>query len=445
MNLLLITFSFPPAGGVGVLRALSFARYLPQQGIRVDVLTARNAPSVGKDPSLLDDVPEAVTVHRCWTLDLPFALRKAIKRLLSGKGAGSPSASKPASGGGNPLKRVIANLLLPDPQVGWLPFAVPAARRIIRTRKIDAVLITVPPFSSVLLVAKLRRAFPSLPIVLDFRDEWLSTTINLVSFNSNARAREVAHRVEAEGVRDATMVVAVTEAARREMMNRYPEQDPAKFRYVPNGFETLPAAAMQASPRTGDQVVLTYIGSVYGSTDPGSFVEAVMSLPASLRGRLKIRFIGHIETAAYRASLERLGETVELKGFLPRAEALRALEETDDLLLITHDRINVSAKFYDYLSGTRPILAAVHPEGDVRRLLEETGAGRWANIADPTSIAAMLTEVLQQPAEVTHHPDRERIAGYHRAVLAARYAEMLKELVESKGAGADDEGQKAPA
>ncbi len=46
MNLLLITFSFPPAGGVGVLRALSLAKYLPENDIRVDVLTARNAPAV---------------------------------------------------------------------------------------------------------------------------------------------------------------------------------------------------------------------------------------------------------------------------------------------------------------------------------------------------------------------------------------------------------------
>ncbi|MFY0574619.1 hypothetical protein ACN28S_09885 [Cystobacter fuscus] len=49
MNVLLITFSFPPVGGVGVLRALSLAKYLPSEGIRVDVLTARNAPAVGRD------------------------------------------------------------------------------------------------------------------------------------------------------------------------------------------------------------------------------------------------------------------------------------------------------------------------------------------------------------------------------------------------------------
>ena len=94
MNVLLITFSFPPAGGVGVLRALSLAKYLPENGIRVDVLAARNAPAVGKDSALLRQVPESVTVHRTWTLDLPFWLRKAVKKVVSGRrreGDGQPA------------------------------------------------------------------------------------------------------------------------------------------------------------------------------------------------------------------------------------------------------------------------------------------------------------------------------------------------------------------
>src|SRR5579864_1547916 len=105
LNVLLITFSFPPAGGVGVLRALSLAKYLPENDVRVDVLTARNAPSVGKDLTLLAQVPDSVTVHRAWTLDLPFAIRKRLKKAVSGAGAkGGSSTEDAAKGrGGNPL------------------------------------------------------------------------------------------------------------------------------------------------------------------------------------------------------------------------------------------------------------------------------------------------------------------------------------------------------
>jgi hypothetical protein len=83
LNVLLITYSFPPAGGVGVLRAASLARYLPSAGIRLDVLTTRNAATVGADSALLRDIPSEVTVHRSLTVDLPFAVRKRLKHLVS--------------------------------------------------------------------------------------------------------------------------------------------------------------------------------------------------------------------------------------------------------------------------------------------------------------------------------------------------------------------------
>lgn len=433
LNVLLITFGFPPAGGVGVLRALSLAKYLPEAGVRVDVLTARNAPAVGKDLTLLRQVPASVTVHRCWTLDLPFAARKALKKMMSGKGA------KPANGtaaAGRPgivarLKGMVGNLLLPDPQVGWLPFAFPAARRIILDRKIDLVLITVPPFSTARLVGKLRKAFPTLPIVLDFRDEWLTTTIELVMFNKNERARVVAQQDEAIAVRDASAVVMVTEAAVRELRGRYPEADAGKFICLPNGFDTSFTGSKVTDDGTG-MTVLTYLGSVYGSTDPTIFVEAVRGLPGAVRERLKVRFIGRIETEAYRDALLSLGETIELRGFVPQAEALGAIDDSTYLLLITRDHINVSAKFYDYLGGGKPILAAVHPEGDVRHLLEETRAGWWADGSDVAAIQRMLMEAVDRKGRLCEVfcPNAERIAMYHRQPLAQRYADLLGKVAE---------------
>jgi hypothetical protein len=434
VNLLLITFSFPPAGGVGVLRALSLAKYLPENGVRVDVLTARNAPAVGKDPSLLKQVPAEVKVHRTWTLDLPFWLRKAVKKAVTG-GKAKAAPSTVQTGGGNSIKQFIGNLLLPDPQVGWLPFALPAAKRIIRERAIDAVIVTVPPFSSVRLISRLRKVFPELLLLVDFRDEWLTTTLDLVSFNSNSRARMVAHKAEAEAVRDATAVVLVTEAARRELQSRYPGVPQERFVCVPNGYDVPPPTANPARDTPvvpHEKIVLTYIGTVYGSTAPGAFVEAVLRLPTEVRSRLLVRFIGHIETPAYRELLLSLGETIELKGFVPQAEALAAIRDTNYLLLITHDRINVAAKFYDYLGGGKPILGAVHPQGDVRRLLEETRAGRWADVDNPQAIRQMLIEAIDGSSSGAS-PEYERIAAYHRRPLARRYAELLREVAGAAG------------
>ncbi len=152
LNVLLVSYVFPPVGGTGVMRAASLARYLPAENIRLDVLTTRNPAAVGNDPTLLKDIPPSVTVHRTLTLDLPFGVKKAIKRFVMG-GKSSP---KPAAGQQDVaavkkkpglLKRILDNILVPDPQVTWFPVLSRVAPRIIRDRKIDLVLITVPYLS----------------------------------------------------------------------------------------------------------------------------------------------------------------------------------------------------------------------------------------------------------------------------------------------------------
>jgi glycosyltransferase involved in cell wall biosynthesis len=432
LNVLLVTYSFPPVGGVGVLRAASLARYFIDDGIRLDVLTARNASAVGSDAALLKEIPSEVKIHRTMTLDLPFGIKKRIKKLITGGKPNRDTAAAVPAGAPTFLKRVLQDALLPDPQVTWLPILTCAARRIIRKRKIDLVLITVPPFSSVLLVQKLRRKFSRLPIVVDFRDEWLSSTIDLVSFSRSQRALNVARKAEASAVANATAVVAVTEAARREIRARYSQEPDSKFQLIPNGFDAtrLRRSAPTAKTRSGNQIEVAFIGTVYGSTDPTSLVQALQSLPREVKSRFKLRFIGHIEEPRYREALLQLGEMVELKGFVPQEEALAAVNEADYALLITHDPLNVAAKYYDYIGAAKPILATVHPEGEVRRLLEELRAGWWVGSRDVEGIRRLFIETAARGNSqlASFKPDLEKIAQYERKALAHRYACLLHSI-----------------
>jgi glycosyltransferase involved in cell wall biosynthesis len=430
LNVLLVSYSFPPAGGVGVRRAASLARYLPAEGMRLDVLTAQNASAVGTDLALLGDIPAEVTVHRTMTLDLPFGIKKLIKKLIT---RGRPPTQKGTTGvqagKASLLKRAVQDFLLPDPQVTWLPVLARAARRIVQKRNIDLVLITVPPFSSVLLVERLRKEFPRLAIVVDFRDEWLSTTINLVSFSRSERAFQVARDAEASAVKHASVIVAVTEAARRTIRARYPQEPESKFRLIPNGFDSTRLVSQRnaRAPRADNKIVVSFVGTIYGSSEPTSLVEAVQSLPPEVKSRFRLRFIGHVEEPRFREALLQLGDMVELKGFLPQKEALAAMNETDYVLLVTHDPLNVAAKFYDYIGSGKPILATVHPDGDVRRLLEELNAGWWAGNHDVDGIRQLFMDAAARgdSLDSLFRPDAERIARYERKVIAHDYAALL--------------------
>jgi len=430
LNVLLVTYGFPPLGGVGVLRAASLARYLPTEGVRLDVLTARNASAVGADPGLLRGIPPEVMVHRTLALDLPFGLKKAVKKLIVGITPSPASLSTSAQDKPRRQAAAIRDLLLPDPQIGWLPTLTRKARRVIRNRKIDLVIVTVPPYSSLLLIKKLRNEFSELPIVADFRDEWLSTTIDLVSFSRSSRARTVARRIEATAVANATAVVAVTEAARHEIRTRYPQEKDGKFQVIPNGFDRK---ALQSPPRDTsrrNRIILTYIGNIYGSTNPASLVKALQTLPSEVRSQFRLRFIGHIEEQVFRQDLLQLGEVVQLRDFVPQDKALEALREGDYALLITQDPVNVSAKFYDYIGAGVPILALVHPEGEVKRLLNELRAGWSADINDVADIRRLFLEAAaaENPLLPSFRPNHAKIAQYERKSLAGRYAALLHSI-----------------
>ncbi len=439
LKVLLVSYSFPPLGGTGVMRAASLARYLPAENIKLGVVTARNASAVGTDVSLLREIPQGVSIHRTLTLDVPFGIRKGMKRLLvGGKRSRRDGSSNVGSAAPGILSRALQRALRPDPQVTWLPVLAGISRRVITRQKIDLVLITVPPFSSLLLVERLRKHFPRLPIVLDFRDEWISTTFDLVSFvfNTSEQHRIFASMVEARAVRSATAVVAVTEAACRKIRSRYPGEPESKFHVIPNGYDAtrLQRPPSGSGPQPDQKITVTHVGTVYASTQPMSLVEALQSLPPQVRALFRFRFIGHIEEPRFRDALLRLGESVDLKGYLPQSEALAAINSTDYVLLINHDPLNVGGKFYDYIGSGRPIIGTLHPEGETRRLIEEMKAGWWAPNNDVPAIRQLFLDAVARGKYPfsSFNPDTGKIAQYERKVLAQRYAALLHSIAGSE-------------
>src|ERR1043166_6547908 len=83
MNILFISWFFPPGNDVAALRTGAIARHLIGAGLAVHVLTAARAHS---DNSLEVPVPEAVVSRAAW-----FDIDRF--RMAEAPGAGAPSAS----------------------------------------------------------------------------------------------------------------------------------------------------------------------------------------------------------------------------------------------------------------------------------------------------------------------------------------------------------------
>ena len=61
-KVLIITYYWPPSGGAGVQRWLKFVKYLRDYNWEPVIYTPKNPEAPAIDNSLLDDVPENITV-----------------------------------------------------------------------------------------------------------------------------------------------------------------------------------------------------------------------------------------------------------------------------------------------------------------------------------------------------------------------------------------------
>jgi glycosyltransferase involved in cell wall biosynthesis len=437
-KILLISYLFPPVGGIGVQRALSLAKYLPQCGFDVHVLKATNAGGPVYDPDLLRQIPSHVTVHEAFTPEIPFHIRQKLwTRLTRGNGAKPAAGLAAAPTGSFSWKKLITGtarrILSPEPEILWAPFAFRKAAAIIRRHSIGTVMITVPPFSALVVGTRLKRAFPSLLLVSDFRDEWLSFYLKDFDFQNSEHTRRRAEVIEREAVQSSDLVVAVNRSSRDEIRNRYPAEPERKFAVVPNGYDPEVFAALVPRPNATRRMLVTHVGTVYKTASPRFYLDAVDALPGAVREQIETRFVGRISDTEQPFFEGRRGN-ISCLGFIPQAEALKYMEDTDYLLLTMTNDISVPGKLFEYMASGKPILAIAAPGSEVDQILRETGAGMCAPPGDPRALQAMLQRAFEawQAGAAGGNSDRDAVRRYERPRLVAEYGALMREAAAAR-------------
>ena len=430
-KILIISYLFPPAGGIAVQRALSFAKYLPQSGYEVHVLAARNAAAPVSDPGLLKHLPPEVSIHRVFTPNIPFELRRKLWSVVSGFGRRRQSpdsgAAQPSARRRGPLGTLIQRILCPDPEVVWSPLAIRSASKLIRKHSITHVLVTVPPFSVLLIGNALKRRFPNLTLISDFRDEWLHFYLTAFDFHQSEYIQKRAAEIERRTVIGSDLVISVTQSIVNQIRARYPDQPASKFAFLPNGYDPEAFLNFWARPHERGKVVVTHMGTLYNASSPRYYLDALDSLPDSLRQRFETRFIGRVSEEE-RKALESRQSDVRVLGFMPQTEAFRAVEETDFLLVTMTDGPSLTGKLFEYLATGKPILAISPLNGEIDTILKKTGAGWCAGPDDPAAIRSMLEHACRAAVDggAALTVDQEEIRQYERPRLTAQLAGLIE-------------------
>jgi colanic acid biosynthesis glycosyl transferase WcaI len=96
---------------------------------------------------------------------------------------------------------------------------------------------------------------------------------------------------------------------------------------------------------------------------------------------------------------------------------------------------NIPSKIMNFMAYGLPVLAAVNPDGEVARIVEQANAGWVVNSADPDAFPRKLGEVLKSPAEIAARGEAAYMYAqqhFTQPGFAERFEESLTEVAEGE-------------
>jgi glycosyltransferase involved in cell wall biosynthesis len=400
-RLLLVTHRSIEQEGGPAARWRAFARYLPEHGWEVGVLSAAERPGASEFDA---GSTRAVAVRAA-----------AMARL------GRLSAPVFGLAGVRPDALPLSVL--------WVPRGAHLlAGRIEHTRP-DVVLASGPPIAGPLAARLGMRG--RVPLIVELRDLWAGSP----AFDAGGR---VLPRVEDWLLAQARRVVVCTPEAVADVRSRHPDLG-ERVLEIPNGFD--PDVRSFAPNRAGEQPVpssrpgpLTVLHS--GTLTPARPITPLVTALADprLAGAFRLVLHGYLSPAS-RAEVERARQQgrvqIEVLAPSPWAQAVSRIADADACLITqardAGDETAVASKIYEYLALGKPVLCLTDG-GASEALLRRLGADQLcARLDAPEQIAAALLRLREHaPAAL----DPQLLAPYDRRVLAGRMAALLDEVAD---------------
>ncbi|MFA6142138.1 MAG: glycosyltransferase [Candidatus Omnitrophota bacterium] len=403
-KVLFITYSWPPKGGVGVMRALKFVKYLPKFGWMPTVLTT-------------DDSARA-SMSRSEDAGMDMNFYKIVKTGYEEKFVFLPD-------------RLRKLLLVPDTNIGWLDHALKQALKLHGEERFDVIFSMSPP-STAHMIGRLVKEKTGLPWIADMRDLWSDYHFEKEFF---LKKRIFSIPLERKVLKDADLITIVSSNWARALA-RTSRVAPSRIRVVTNGFDEEDFNGMPSMKP--EKFTMGYTGKLNRvSQDPEVLFEAVSECvkDGSIdRNKIDIEFytLGFEKAdISGLAGKYKIDDIVKEHGPVDYKEALRIQKSSSMLLFFQWKGASgwYSAKIFEYLGSRRPIIVISEKDSIVNGLVRELNAGFVAN--SKKELKEILLKCYNEHKEigfVASGIDEEKLKSYTRSYVAQELAGIFNEL-----------------
>jgi|YNPMSStandDraft_1061717.scaffolds.fasta_scaffold00269_10 glycosyltransferase involved in cell wall biosynthesis len=379
LHTLFIAYYFPPMGLSGVQRSVKFAKYLPENGWDVSVLTTTPEAYYAFDETLLDELKKPnIKIFRT----PPDATRLAKKKDSNIIEYPSLFSQK--------LKRIALQAFLqPDSRIIWRKPALKLASQILENANFHTIFATAPPFTDFLIAKTLSEKY-DLPYVIDYRDLWVD---NAYYYYITPFHKLKAINMETDVLMRSKRIIVINRFMKEKLLQRYKFLSHQDITIIPHGYDEEDFSPFRHLKPNENKFTITHSGLFPDDLTPKYFLKALslyLKKNPKAKGKIRAVFVGLIRKSHQKYIRKyNLGENVELKGYLPHKECIKEIMQSDVLWMMSPNNIVTPSRFYEYIGARKPMLVCV-PEGNIRQLALETDA---AIATEPKDIKQILEAI----------------------------------------------------
>ncbi len=391
-KLLIIGYYFPPNDGVGGRRWAKFSSLLAKKGVDVTVLTTR---IYSHENSL-------------WEKDIDSKVK--IIRMDDGY---PTSVLNNANSIGARIKYKLDITRLKKKYKGniydvsaltktHIQFVV---KKLVENKQCKNIIVSGAPFSYFTYVAELKKQFPEINLILDYRDLWTDSKYH---FGGNVLATQGNDRFMYEQKNEQFALDTCDEifAVSRdiqETLSRRNSNIASKTNVIPNGFDEndgfiAPAVSQNGKIKAKDskKIVINYYGTINCGV---SYSMKLLSALDAMINRYKdniqieVNFYGNTNKNFANDVANFHNPSLKLKNRVGMKEMKETALDGDFLLYIKReDELpnSFATKFYDYIR-LRKFIIIMSPEGDVTNYIRSKEIGL---VIDENKIDSQLHELF---------------------------------------------------
>lgn len=424
-KVLIITYYWPPAGGIAVVRWVKFVKYLQENGWSPVVYTVSNGNYPLIDKSIEKDVPENVVIIRrpIWE---PHGLFRFFSKNKNTSGLGDIKPRHQGSFVEKISNWVRGNFFIPDARALWIKPSVKFLTKYLKMNVVDAIVSTGPPHSTHRIAYALKESM-NIPWLADFRDPW--TTMDYYKELILTKwADKKHHRFEQEVLNSADAVTVIGSGMKKE----FDKKRGREVAIVTNGFDEDDFTIEKIGLDKNFSVV--HMGTFFRRVNPINLWRAMAELRKEnhpMFSNLTIKLIGRVDPSIIE-SIHSFGLNDYLMPitYQPHDEAVRIMKAAQVLLLCVYEqtRFVLTGKLFEYVAAKRPILCVGPIDGDAAHVIEETHAGQTFSFDDINGIKKHLINLYSRFEKGELYFSESNTKKYSYKQLAKQMAGQLDNI-----------------